>query len=143
MYADFIHLGLKEKYKHVVVLSGIDEHGHTMIANKIIKRMNVNMSISGLHTRIIQGLNNYPKMSKTFSSSCITVTTKKKDLKYIFNSDDELLNQLVLEMIQFVSFYSYKKVDTIKKHYKEDKEEWKRDKDKYYTELINIFDKWG
>ena len=78
MFADFIHPCLFEDFKHVLIISGIDEHGYVWKADEIRKRLNIDMTISGLYSKMLRGLNNYPKMSKSIIKSNINLSINKK-----------------------------------------------------------------
>mgnify|MGYP002626505681 CR=1 FL=1 len=65
MFSDFIHQGFTHKFKNVIVLSGIDEHPYVAKASEIAERMNIDMTISGIFSKVIAGFNNQPKMSKS------------------------------------------------------------------------------
>ena len=142
MFADFIHPGLKEGYKHVIVLSGIDEHGYTWKADQIRKRMDIPMTISGLHTKILPGLNEFPKMSKSLKKSSINVDISKKELEQLLLKNDKYIDNLIIQFMCNVSYYSLDQIRVITNNYNNKNLEWKKDKEKYVKDLYEICKKW-
>ncbi|MDD2637257.1 MAG: hypothetical protein PHW82_17355, partial [Bacteroidales bacterium] len=80
MVADFIHLGTVSNYDDVLVMLGLEEHLYVQIAQKVVDRMNLDMSLGALYSRIIKGLNGYPKMSKSIPDSAITVDMSQDEI---------------------------------------------------------------
>ena len=142
MFADFIHPGLKEKIKHVIVLSGIDEHGYAWKAEQIRKKMNIPMTIGSLHTRILPGLNDFPKMSKSLKKSVINLDISKKELERILLTNDKNMDNLIYQLMCNVSYYSLDKIKLITNNYKHNDIEWEKDKKRYIKDLYEICKKW-
>lgn len=77
MTADFFSVG--QSYSSVLVMLGIDEHKYVRFAQKMLDKIDTAASsvhvpkINSLYTPMIRGLNGYPKMSKSFPSSGITL----------------------------------------------------------------------
>ena len=140
MFADFIDPIIKNEYEHVLVTSGIDEHGYVKKANDILNRINKSGTISGLFTEILPGLNEYPKMCKSLKKSTIDLDMKKSDIKKIIMN--EKLDFLVINLIEKVSFYSEAIINKIKEDYNNEKKEWNNNKLQYVDELYEICKKW-
>jgi len=146
MFADFIHPGFFQKYKHVLIMSGIDEHGYVWKANEIKNRMKIDMSISGLYSKMLKGLKDYPKMSKSLLDSTLNLEISKKDLSEIIlsekdnynNSDDSFVYQLILN----VSLYDDKYLEEIKHNCNLKNKLWDENKKMYINDLYNICKKW-
>ncbi len=156
MTADFINLHLREKYNHVLVMVGIDEHRFVRLAKEVLKRIkednnedyfkNFNLVISGIYTPVIKGFNNFPKMSKSIKGSGITVDMEPEEIKdLIINGEgsyDSPENNVVYQMIANASLYT---LDEIKEAYlacKHDPKKWLRIKMNYADQLINLCSKW-
>lgn len=146
MFADFIHPGLTYEFDNVLIISGIDEHGYVWKADQIRKRMGIKMSISGLYSKMMRGLNEYPKMSKSISKSNIDLSVSKKELENILlfekfnysNADDSFVYQLM----NCVSFYEKEKLSLLKEHCNKKSEDWVLDVKNYIDELYNICKLW-
>lgn len=89
MLSDFITPILSNEYKNVIVCSGIDESKYVILANDILKRMNIAGKIGGVFTSIVKGLNGHPKMSKSQKNSCI-----------FLNDDEKIIKSLILDGYQ-------------------------------------------
>lgn len=77
MVSDFISPIMTQNYDRTVVCCGIDESKYAILANKVLRRMELDGNISGLFTGITQGLNGHPKMSKSIPESCIFLTDER------------------------------------------------------------------
>lgn len=87
MTADFIDLYLRFGYKQVLVILGIDEHKYVQFGKQTLEKIkkdpniqNFDFLIAGLYSPLIKGLYGYPKMSKSFPDSGITVDMKPDDI---------------------------------------------------------------
>ncbi len=146
MFADFIHPGFMDEYKHVMIISGIDEHGYVWKADEIRKRMNIDMTISGLYSKMLRGINDYPKMSKSIVKSNIDLSISKNDLKEIllfeqFNYDD-YNNSFVYQLMTNVSFYDENYLKKLKEDCINKNEKWTEDVKKYVDDLYKICNLW-
>lgn len=146
MFADFIHHGYFEKYKHVLIMSGIDEHGYVWKANEIKNRLGINMTISGLYSKMLRGLNNYPKMSKSLNESTINLECRKRDIINIINSEnndyDNANNSFVFQLISQVSLYDIDFILKTKENCNCKNYEWELAKKKYINDLWQICKNW-
>lgn len=73
MVADFIHLGMADKNKSVMVMLGLEEHLYVRIAKDVIKRMKMPFHLGAMYSKIIKGFNGFPKISKSIPGSSINV----------------------------------------------------------------------
>ena len=71
MMSDFISPLLMGQYENVVVASGIDESKYAVLANLLTQRLEIQGSVGGIFTKVVKGLNNHPKMSKSKPDSGI------------------------------------------------------------------------
>lgn len=146
MFADFIHPGYFDKFKHVLIMSGIDEHVYVWKANEIKNRIGINMTISGLYSKMLRGLNNYPKMSKSLNKSTINLECKKRDIIDIINSEknnyDNANNSFVFQLISQVSLYDIDYILKTKENCNLKNSEWEVAKQKYIDDLWKICKNW-
>lgn len=146
MFADFIHPGFFDGYDNVLVISGIDEHGYVWKADEIRKRMKINMTISGLYSKMMRGLNDYPKMSKSIPNSNIDLTCKKEELKKILTYEkfnyDTSENSFVYQLMCYVSFYENEKLIQLKRDCDNKDDKWLKDVNDYVNDLYEIFKLW-
>lgn len=146
MFADFIHHGYFDKYKHVLIMSGIDEHGYVWKANQIKNRLGINMTISGLYSKMLRGLNDYPKMSKSLSESTINLECKKGDIIKIINFENNDYknsnDSFVFQLISQVSLYDIDYILKVKENCNLKNNEWEIAKKKYINDLWEICKIW-
>lgn len=147
MFADFIHNGLKNKYKHIIVLSGIDEHTYVPKSNEIAQRMGIDMTISGLFSSIIKGFNNQPKMSKSLGNSSIRSNMSRKEIEsLILNTADEYLtyeDSIVYQLMAATLQYTVSQLETIAKICQKNGLEWLTEKRRFAQELFKICNIWN
>ena len=146
MVADFISLGTIEKYDNVLVMLGLEEHLYVQIAQKVVERMNLDMSVGALYSRIIKGLNGYPKMSKSIPDSAITVDmSKEKIFDLVVNSKDEYINpedSTIYQMMSAVSYYSIDELRDLREKCIRGGSEWQEEKKNYAKVLTRICREW-
>ena len=153
MTADFIHLNTKIGFNHVLVMLGIDEHKYVQFGKETVNRMkkdenlkNFDMSLSGLYSPMIKGFYNYPKMSKSFPESGITVDMDFHEIKKkIMEGEgiyDKPENNVVYQMMASVSLLTS---DELKNNYEacfERDDDWEKAKKNYAETLFDICSKW-
>lgn len=146
MFADFIHPGFVDGVDNVLVISGIDEHGYVWKADEIRKRMGINMTISGLYSKMMRGINGYPKMSKSILNSNINLSYTKEELKQILTYEefnyDNAENSFVYQLMYYVSFYDEEKLSELKKDCNDKNANWKEDIEIYINDLYKICKLW-
>ncbi len=146
MVADFISLGTLNNYDNVLVMLGLEEHLYVQIAQKVVDRMNLNISVGALYSRIIKGLNGFPKMSKSIPGSAITVDMSYDEIynlivngKDIYSIPDE---STVFQMMSAVSYYSVEELKELREKCIQGGKEWECEKKKYARVLTNICKEW-
>lgn len=146
MISDFINLGLNDKYKNVVVMLGLEEHQYVLLARKAIQRMNLSFDINGMYSKIIKGLNGYPKMSKSISLSSIRVDMKADEIrsKIISEEDNYKLpeDSVIYQLMSNVSNYSLDELKKLHDICKEKGNQWIDAKIDYSDKLVNICKLW-
>lgn len=94
MVADFVSLLSEKRANHVVVLSGIDESKYPILAETVRDRLLIPGSIGGVFSKLVKGLNNHPKMSKSRKGSSILLTDDMSYIHQVLASDTILKQQL-------------------------------------------------
>ena len=144
MISDFI--SLTREYKNVIVMLGLEEHKYVLLARKIVERMGINAEIYSMYSRIIKGLNGYPKMSKSIRGSGITVDMSADEIRHsiIYQSDDYDIpeNSVIFQMISAVSDYSVDEITEIFTECQNKSIRWKEYKRDYAERLVSICEKW-
>lgn len=146
MISDFIHLGLFYNYKNVIVMLGLEEHKYVLLARKLLDRMKLNFSLCGMYSRIINGLNGFPKMSKSIPESSITVDMKKDQIadkimkeKNVYDIPE---NSVIYQLMTSISYYSPEELNNLYLHCKNKDSEWEDIKVNYIDELSKICEIW-
>ena len=146
MFADFIHPGFVGDYKHVLIMSGIDEHGYVWKANEIRKKLGIDMTISGLYSKMLRGINKYPKMSKSILKSNMNLETPKELLIKVLESEKTLYSDyrdsFIYQLMYNVSLYDEEYLEKLKNDCNEKNEEWDSDIKKYIDDLYKICKLW-
>ncbi|MBR3132947.1 MAG: hypothetical protein IKG42_02550 [Clostridia bacterium] len=146
MFADFIHNGLTNQYKHVIVLSGLDEHPYVPKADEIARRLNIDMKISGMFSKLICGFNNQPKMSKSLPNSSIWVTMSLEEIRDILLNDDidydNPEDSIAFQLMNSTFFYSTVELNQIYYNCLNKNEEWIADKEDFSKKLYSLCEKW-
>lgn len=146
MVADFISLGTINNYDNILVMLGLEEHLYVQIAQKVVDRMNYDFSIGALYSRIIKGLNGYPKMSKSIPDSSITVDMSPERIEdLVVNSKDEYLipeDSTIFQMMNAVSYYTVDELKELREICLKGGVEWQDKKKQYAKTLTKICKEW-
>jgi len=107
MLADFFAIG--QKYPNVLVMLGVDEHQYVRVGQELAKKVSEAESgltpvhIASIYTPIINGLGEYPKMSKSFPGSGIDLAMSADEIRQkIFDqprSETGVIHDTVFQMI--------------------------------------------
>ena len=153
MIADFLELISDGCFESVMVILGIDEHKYVRFGRSTLDRVlieNPNLflgkSYSAMYSGIIRGFNGYPKMSKSFPESGITVDMSKEEIANLIENGEKVTEfpetNVVYQMIAAVSLYGN---DQIKEAYNECQKQsvtWKKIKHEYTIHLSQLCQRW-
>lgn len=154
MIADFLELYVEKKFHHVIVFLGIDEHQYIKFGVDAISKAcqdgdwleQKNISISSLYSSIIRGFYGYPKMSKSFPESAITVDMPfHKILERIMDGEGDIVipeENVVYQMISSASLYSADEIAEAYSACLKQSPDWKNIKRKYADHLDKICAQW-
>jgi tryptophanyl-tRNA synthetase len=152
MTADFIHLLTNQSFDAVLVMLGVDEHKYVRFAQTTLERMAHDLqfsrvpSLGGLYSPLISGFNNFPKMSKSFPESGITVDmspdTIRQRIMHGEGVHDKPENNVVYQLIAGASLYSPEEVSHAYTACLLRGPEWEKQKKKYVDHLVTIVEKW-
>lgn len=153
MTADFIHLHLEQRFESVLAMLGIDEHQYVQFGKETVRRMKqdrniigFDMTLAGMYSPLIKGFYNFPKMSKSFSQSGITVDISPDEIrKRIMEGEgnyDKPENNVVYQMMASASYLTS---EQLKRNYYScviGGNEWYNTKKEYIDMLVDICSKW-
>ena len=81
-------------YERVIVLSGIDEHPYVKKANDVyFRQYKKDNAISGIFIKVVPGINNYPKMSKSINGSSISLDMPISEIQLLHDKISHSLNE--------------------------------------------------
>jgi len=144
MVADFIELS--ENYNNVIVMLGLEEHKYVRLTRNIMRRMDNKAGLYAIYSRIIRGLNGYPKMSKSIKGSAIIVDMLPTQIKsFVINEPDDYdipENSVIYQMMTAVSDYSSKEIEEIYKECVRKDRSWNLRKIDYAERLVKICMSW-
>ena len=144
MLADFIELS--RDYSATIVMLGLEEHKYVRLARTIVERSMSSFNICSIYSRIIRGLNGYPKMSKSIRGSAITVDMSPTEIRnFIINESDDYdipENSVIYQMISSVSDYTSEEIVEIYTECKNKNTYWLMRKKDYAERLVRICTNW-
>ncbi|MFW9876180.1 MAG: hypothetical protein ACFFG0_24015 [Candidatus Thorarchaeota archaeon] len=153
MTADFIHLHTEQGFKSVLVMLGIDEHQYVQFGRETVKRMKqdaslngFDMVLAGMYSPLIKGFYNFPKMSKSFPQSGITVDISSDEIsRRILEGEgyyDKPENNVVYQMMTSASNLSSEQLKANYDACLERGNQWEKAKRDYVDMLVDICAKW-
>ena len=141
---------LKNK-ERVLVFVGIEEYYFPKLANLVLRRFNEdypnqfvskNSLVAAAFGHLIEGLNGFPKMSKSIPESSINLDGSLEDLKRKIlrcNPEDE---KIILQMINLVSDWDLERIKRANIAFKEMDKEWIKFKKEYLEYFIDLKKAW-
>lgn len=153
MTADFIHLHTEQGFKSVLVMLGIDEHQYVQFGRETVERMkqdrnliSFDMVLAGMYSSLIKGFYDFPKMSKSFPRSGITVDMSPDEIsKRIMEGEgyyDKPENNVVYQMMAAASNLSSEQLKGNYEACLERGNQWVKAKREYVDMLVDICAKW-
>lgn len=149
--ADIITPVIKQGKERVLVFVGIEEYYFPKLAQIVLNRLRndhsdkivtSNACVSAIFGRLIEGLNGYPKMSKSIPESSVNLGDSEKDIyRKIVDCENED-EKVILQMIQLVSDWDVSKINQAGSAMKQNSVEWKNIKKEYAEYYINIKRTW-
>lgn len=155
MIADFLELYVEKGFQRVLVFLGIDEHQYVKFGAEAITKACQNsdwlpvkdLSISALYSSIIRGFYGYPKMSKSFPRSAITVNMTLADiLERVMQGEGDYSSpeeNVVYQMISSASLFSTDEISEAYQECYQKSPQWVEIKKRYAHHLKEICSEWG
>ena len=153
MIADFLELLADDRYDSVVVFLGIDEHRYVDFGRQTLEKAAHEFPqwfsekrYGALYSGIIRGFNGYPKMSKSFPESSITVDMKFDEILQRIESGEVVTElpetNVVYQMITSASQYSQEAIAEARHECTKQSHLWKAIKAQYAKHLYEICQHW-
>ncbi|GIW67669.1 MAG: hypothetical protein KatS3mg096_537 [Candidatus Parcubacteria bacterium] len=151
--ADILLPAILKKKERILVFVGIEEYYFPKLANLVIQRFNrdypkqfisENTLVAAAFGHLIEGLNGFPKMSKSIPESSINLDDSPEELEQKILRCDPRDEKIILQMINLVSDWDLKKIMKANKAFKKGGNEWlkfKKDYLQYFLSLKKLWDK--
>jgi tryptophanyl-tRNA synthetase len=150
--ADFMHPSLAEEYDRAVFVLGIDEHPLYLFNRHYVGKTPFEPAFEGLFTRMVPGLNGYPKMSKTIPESGIKMDMAPERVRELIcesaadDADDgngaQPADSAVYQMMCLVSEYDADRLTELETACREGGETWGAAYEEYADYLADLASKW-
>jgi len=149
--ADILLPSILKKKERILVFVGIEEYYFPKLANVVLQRFNKyyldqfvprDVLISSVFSHLIEGLNGFPKMSKSILESSINLDDSKDDLERKILKCDPKDEKIILQMINLVSDWNLRKIKDANKAFKEMGITWIRFKKDYLNYFMDLKKIW-
>jgi len=149
MLADFFAIG--QKYPNVLVMLGVDEHQYVRVGQNLSKKVSEEESgltpvhLASIYTPIINGLDGYPKMSKSFPGSGIDLAMSPEEIRAkIFaqpRSEDGIVHDTIFQMVAAIGLDEPLPLDAVEKAFATD-EDWDGIKELLAQRICRFAEAW-
>ncbi len=149
--ADIILPCILEKRERILVFVGIEEYYFPKLANLAIQRFNrdfpkqfvpENALVTAAFGHLIEGLNGFPKMSKSIPESSINLDDSTEELKRKILECDPEDEKIILQMINLVSDWDLKKINRANIAFENKTNDWLKFKKDYLEYFIGLKAAW-
>lgn len=153
MIADFLELLAHDGFDAILVFLGIDEHRYVDFGRQTLEQAaNEHPAwfrgkhYAALYSGIIRGFHGYPKMSKSFPQSGITVDMSAEEISGLIEYGEEPTQfpetNVVYQMISSVSLYDNAQIEEAYKECRKQSGRWSMIKRDYAVHLYQLCQKW-
>lgn len=137
--ADFLHPLLKGEYDRLVLAFGVDEHALTVGARAFLRDAPVEGRVAGLHSRMIPGPGDHPKMSKSIPGSGVTLDM---DPETVRERALALPDETVFAAMSLASEYGPERLDDLARRREAGGEAWAAATRAYADYLADLAARW-
>lgn len=149
--ADILLPCILEKKERILVFVGIEEYYFPKLANLVIQRFNrdyqkqfvpENVLVTAAFGHLIEGLNGFPKMSKSIPESSINLDDSTEELKRKILECNPKDEKIILQMINLVSDWDLKKINRANIAFENKTNDWLKFKKDYLEYFIGLKAAW-
>lgn len=149
--ADILLPCILEKKERILVFVGIEEYYFPKLANLVIQRFNENYRkqfvpenalVAAVFGHLIEGLNGFPKMSKSIPESSINLDDSPEELERKILKCDPKDEKIILQMINLVSDWNLEKVNRAHRAFRNNTAKWLKFKKEYLEYFISLKEAW-
>jgi len=153
MIADFLELLIYGGFDAILVILGIDEHQYVNFGKETMQRIQSDnifplndRSYSAMYSGIIRGFHGYPKMSKSFPESGISVDMSADDITRLIKHGEVVTEfpatNVVYQMIASVSLYDNERIREAYEECRKQSKLWSSIKSEYAAHLHQLCQRW-
>lgn len=153
MIADFLELLEHDGFDAVMVMLGIDEHQYVNFGQETVRRILAEHPerfegkvFSAIYSGIIRGFHGYPKMSKSFPHSGITVDMTATEIADLINNAEVATEypetNVVYQLISSVSAYETEFIAECHRECQLQSARWRAIKNDYALHLTQLCQHW-
>ncbi len=149
--ADILLPCILEKRERILVFVGIEEYYFPKLANLAIQRFNrdyqkqfvpENALVTAAFGHLIEGLNGFPKMSKSIPESSINLDDSANELERKILKCDPKDEKIILQMINLVSDWDLEKINRANAAFENKTKDWPKFKKNYLEYFIGLKTAW-
>jgi len=141
---DFLHPLYAEGYEQVIVALGVDEHGLTPWSRRFRDAAPVEGEIAGLHTRMVPGFGDTPKMSKSIGAG-VSMEMAPDAIRERFADAGESVDPASSPTVQamcLASRYGSAELERLADVCVEGGEAWAEARREYADYLVGLAERW-
>lgn len=153
MIADFLELLIYGGFDAILIILGIDEHQYVNFGKEIMHRIQSDRilplsgkSYSAMYSGIIRGFNGYPKMSKSFPGSGISVDMSADEINHLIKYGEVATKfpetNVIYQMIASVSLYDGERIREAYDECQKQSKLWSDIKSEYSIHLHQLCQRW-
>jgi len=142
--ADFLHPLSAQGYEQVIITLGVDEHGLTPRTRRFRDAAPVEGAIAGLHTRMVPGFGDTPKMSKSVGAG-VSLEMEPAAIRERFaNGRDggDPASSPTFQTMCLASRYGSEELERLEEVCVEDGEAWSEARREYADYVVDLADRW-
>jgi len=143
--ADFLHPTVAGGYDQTVFVLGVDERALVLANEHYAAKTPFEPAFEGLFTRMVPGLDGYPKMSKTIPGSGITMDMAPGEVRRLVRQADDSAvpgESTVFQMLCLASEHDGRRLDELADTCRSGGEEWDAAVEAYAEFLADLADAW-
>nr|WP_243837973.1 hypothetical protein [Halobacterium sp. R2-5] len=143
--ADFLHPTVAGGYDQTVFVLGVDEHALVLANERYAAKTPFEPAFEGLFTRMVPGLDGYPKMSKTIPGSGITMDMAPGEVRRLVRQADDSAvpaESTAFQMLCLASEHDGNRLDELADACRSGGEEWDAAVEAYAEFLAELADAW-
>jgi len=144
--ADFLHPTIAGSYDRTVFVLGVDEHALVLANEQYAAKTPFEPAFEGLFTRLVPGLDGYPKMAKTIPGSGITMDMAPERVRRLVREADDSrapAESTVYQMLCLASEHDGRRLDDLADACWRGGEAWDAAVEAYADFLAGLADAWS